>query len=189
MKYNCECDRVDCIIDSRYEPIIQALYTYLEDRTNAYELHSLIEQFASTIDSKYDPLIQSIFNLLQNSPNADEYHSLIDRKLLNSFINEYSFDVVNEKVQSLFKPIYSPFLKDTILCGSEYDDKLREWLGNDYNMKLLYRASEHEYSGESFHECCDDKGPTLVVIKSSEGWLFGGYTTRSWSGDGIYYFS
>ena len=88
LKYNYECDRVDCIIDSRYEPIIQALYTYLEDRTNAYELHSLIEQFASTIDSKYDPLIQSIFNLLQNSPNADENHSLIDRKLLNSFINE-----------------------------------------------------------------------------------------------------
>ena len=154
LKYNYECDRVDCIIDSRYEPIIQTLYTYLEDRMN-----------------------------------ADELHSLIDRKLLNSFINEYSFDVVNEKVQSFFKPIYSPFLKDTILCGSEYDDKLREWLGNDYNMKLLYRASEHEYSGESFHECCDDKGPTLVVIKSSEGWLFGGYTTRSWSGDGIYYFS
>ena len=36
-------------------------------------------------------------------------------------------------------------------------------------------------------ECCDDKGPTLIVIQSSEGWIFGGYTTQSWSGWGIYY--
>ena len=108
MKYNCECDRVDCIIDRKHEPTVQALYTYLEDKTN-----------------------------------ADELHSLIDRKLLNSFINEYSFDVVNEKVQSFFKPIYSPFLKDTILCGSEYDSKLLEWLGNDQFMTIVMIKDQH----------------------------------------------
>ena len=63
---------------------------------------------------------------------------------------------------------------------------MREWLGSDYDMKLLYRASEHGYTAKSFHKYCDDKGPTLIIIKSSEGWIFGGYTTQSWSGDGIY---
>ena len=52
---------------------------------------------------------------------------------------------------------------------------------------MLYRVSEHGYSGQSFHEYCDDKGPTLVIIKSSGGWIFGGYTTQSWSGWCIYY--
>ena len=61
----------------------------------------------------------------------------------------------------------------------KYDNILREWVG-DYNWKLIYRASEHGYSAKSFHECCDDKGPTLVVIKSNGGWIFGGYTTKSW---------
>ena len=73
-----------------------------------------------------------------------------------------------------------------LLENSDYDDKMREWLG-DYNWRLLYRASEHGYTAKSFHECCDDvNGPTLVIIKSSEGWIFGGYTTQSWSGDRIY---
>ena len=67
-----------------------------------------------------------------------------------------------------------------VLENTEYDAKLREGLENDYKWKLLYRASEHEYSAESFHEYCDDKGPTLIVIKSSEGYIFGGYTTQSW---------
>ena len=73
-----------------------------------------------------------------------------------------------------------------VLENSEYDDKLREWCG-DYKWKLLYRASEHGYTAKSFHEYCDDKGPTLVIIKSSGGWIFGGYTAKSWGGRCIYY--
>ena len=80
----------------------------------------------------------------------------------------------------------SRFLRGSmILLDNQYDAKLREWCG-DYKWKLLYRGSEHGYTAKSFHEYCDDKGPTLVIIKSSEGWIFGGYTTRSWSGDCIY---
>ena len=51
---------------------------------------------------------------------------------------------------------------------------------------MLYRASEHGYTAKSFHKYCDDKGPAMVIIKSSGGWIFGGYTTKSWSGDSIY---
>ena len=80
----------------------------------------------------------------------------------------------------------SELLPDTQLVNRQYDDKLREWLGNDYKWKLLYRASEHDYTAKSFHEYCDNKRPTLILIKSSGGWIFGGYTTQSWSGDSIY---
>ena len=92
----------------------------------------------------------------------------------------------NKNAHHFFFPLYSPFLRNTILFGQEYDSYLREWAG-DYKWKLIYRASEHGYTAESFHEYCDDKGPTLIVIKSSGGWIFGGYTTQSWSGDCIYY--
>ena len=80
----------------------------------------------------------------------------------------------------------SELLPNTQLVNQQYDSKLREWLGNDYKWKLIYRSSEHGYTGESFHEYCDNKGPTLIVLKSSGGWIFGGYTTKSWSGECIY---
>ena len=80
----------------------------------------------------------------------------------------------------------SRLLAGTQLVDMKYDAKLKEWTG-DYNWRLIYRASEHGYTAKSFHECCDDvNGPTLVIIKSSGGWIFGGYTTQSWSGKGIY---
>ena len=79
----------------------------------------------------------------------------------------------------------SKFLPNTQLVNEQYDSKLRKWVGN-YKWKMIYRASEHGYTAKSFHKYCDNKGPTLMMIKSSEGWIFGGYTTQSWGGRCIY---
>ena len=90
-------------------------------------------------------------------------------------------DKIRLKISRYYFKNPSGFLPNTHIVSQQYDGKLREWLGDDYQWKLLYRASEHEYTAKSFHEYCDDvKGPTLIVIKSSEGWIFGGYTTQSW---------
>ena len=97
--------------------------------------------------------------------------------------SEIGIDTSNEIVKQYLLNYTSFYcFGSNILVNKEYDDKLREWNG-DYNWKLIYRASEHGYTARSFHKYCDDvKGPTLIVIKSSEGWIFGGYTTKSWSG-------
>ena len=145
------------------------------------------DRYEYVIEDKYEPIIQSLSIFINYT--YDDYNELIeilDRRTLNEFINEGIIDLDNENVHHFFFPLYSPFLRNTILFGQEYDVKLREWIGNDYKWKLLYRASEHGYTAKSFHECCDDKGPTLVIIKSSNGCVFGGYTTQSWRERGIY---
>jgi len=40
-------------------------------------------------------------------------------------------------------------------------------------------GSTDEKTPADFHRCCDNKGPTLVLIKSGE-YIFGGYTSQSW---------
>ena len=152
LKYNNSNECIECMIDNKYESILQAFSKFIENE-----------------NIKYNKLVANL-----------------DRRTVNMFVNEDIIDTNNDIVKQFFNPIYSPFLKNTILFGNEYDSKLREWLGSDYKWKLLYRASEHEYTAKSFHEYCDEKGPTLVIIKSSRGWIFGGYTTQSWSGNSIY---
>ncbi len=124
---------------------------------------------------------------VENGDN--DYNNLIedlDRMTVNKLRNMDVLNMSNDFVHTFFFPIYSPFLKDTILLGQHYDSYLKEWLDSYYKWKLLYRASEHDYTATSFHECCDNKGSTLIVIKSSGGWIFGVYTTETWSGYGIY---
>ena len=105
-----------------------------------------------------------------------------DTELLNNLDAIQCDDsVIRLKISRYYLKNPSEFLPNTQLVNQQYDVKLREWLGSDYKWRLLYRASEHGYTAKSFHEHCDDvKGPTLIVIKSSEGWIFGGYTTQSW---------
>jgi len=64
--------------------------------------------------------------------------------------------------------------------------KLNEFYGvPNQPWQLLYKATRDGFSASIFHQLCDDKGATISVIKSSEGWLFGGFTTQSWSGNGV----
>jgi len=50
---------------------------------------------------------------------------------------------------------------------------------------LIYRATQNGFGSNNFHRNCDEKLNTLIIIKSRNGNVFGGYTTQDWSGDGI----
>ena len=45
---------------------------------------------------------------------------------------------------------------------------------------LLYRGSDHDFSAAAFHSKCDNKGPTITIVKSEKGNIFGGYTPIMW---------
>ena len=57
-------------------------------------------------------------------------------------------------------------------------DKL-SWLPHDATWSLLFRASDDGKRPADFHRCCDNKGPTVVLIKHGE-FILGGYTSKSW---------
>ena len=46
---------------------------------------------------------------------------------------------------------------------------------------LIYRASRDGLAAATFHANCDNKGPTVTVIKSGNN-IFGGYTEQSLDG-------
>jgi len=56
--------------------------------------------------------------------------------------------------------------------------KILNW---NKKIELLYRASEHGFEASSFHKYCDNKGSTIVVIKSENDYIFGGFTSVPWT--------
>ena len=174
-----------CVVANGNE--YKMIFDYMKLKLNNIKYNDSSDQIEYIINDTYSSIIHALSKFCEHE--YDDYNELIenlDRKKVNLLINEDIIDMNNIDIHQFFFPMFSSFLKETILFGQEYDSYLREWLGNDYKWKLLYRASEHDYTAESFHEYCDDKGPTLVMIKSTEGWIFGGYTTESWGGYGIY---
>lgn len=51
--------------------------------------------------------------------------------------------------------------------------------------KLVYQATRDGFSAADFHSKCDKHQNTLVIVESTNGNVFGGYTEQNWSGEGI----
>lgn len=48
-------------------------------------------------------------------------------------------------------------------------------------LTLLYRGSRDGMNANAFHQKCDGQGPTITVVKSTGGYIFGGYAANAWT--------
>lgn len=55
-------------------------------------------------------------------------------------------------------------------------------------LTLQYRATRDGFDAGNFHMACDQRGPTLTVVRADNGAVFGGYNSSSWSShpSGVY---
>ena len=74
----------------------------------------------------------------------------------------------------------------TLKQDMEFFKLLNTKLPSIRRFNLLFRASDHKYLAKKFHEYCDNKGGTITIIKSNEGNIFGGYTSKSWASEYIW---
>ena len=81
--------------------------------------------------------------------------------------------------------------RNGLLCGiihkfAEITDvvsKIQIMVCAGVKFTLLYRASEHGDRAKVFHEKCDKHQMTLVLVETTKGSRFGGFTTKTWDGN------
>jgi len=123
-------------------------------------------------DPKFFPIILNFLRMGKVLPNIDPN----------------SIDELEAELD--FYQIKFPDLKQsnpTLLLSEHYKQLIVQWIGNPSNLNLLYSATgDGGFSAKEFHDKCDNKGPTVVVVKSTEGYVFGGYAAHSWDSSGKY---
>ncbi|CAB4026632.1 Hypothetical predicted protein, partial [Paramuricea clavata] len=76
-----------------------------------------------------------------------------------------------------------PTLSDSDILSGEpanFLSRLTSWTGKpSSNWKLCWRATIHGWAATTFHLKCDNKKPTVTIIKVGK-YIFGGYATESW---------
>lgn len=71
---------------------------------------------------------------------------------------------------------------DSCILSVDEEKSLISLIGFEtMSFSLLWRGSRDGFITETFHEFCDGRGPTLIVIKCTEGYIFGGYASISWN--------
>ena len=101
-----------------------------------------------------------------------------DRTVRKELLAEATFYQVQGIITHL-KEKMSAFECSSIIETENHHSALISWLPPYATCSLLFRASDDGKTPADFHRCCDNTGPTLVLIRS-EDYIFGGYTVQSW---------
>ena len=128
----------------------------------------------------------------------EEFKSIYENKDMNYIINNLNSDTnyeiricsIYDNINSIWSEIKkiktdkfdSILLNETNRCN-EFLNKIYEWTGGK-NMQLLYRGSRDGMSADSFHNKCNNKGPTISLFKNENGYIFGGYASIDWTSYG-----
>ena len=108
------------------------------------------------------------------------------------FIRENFDENITILIFSIFPVVLTELVIDYVIIRidsmilSEKEEKclihlLNDKLQSNFTTELLYRASEHNFNSNKFHEKCDEKGSTIVIVKNTYNHVYGGYSKVSWN--------
>ena len=129
-----------------------------------------LEKKELTKDELIDNLIEENKQLKLRLNNLEKRFDSLEKKF-NNLKNKKAENIYNNDI------IYSDIINN--------EDKkiLNNWFNsnNDKTIKLLYKASKDGDNYNDFYRLCENKGPTITIVLTTEGLKFGGYTSISWS--------
>ena len=103
-----------------------------------------------------------------------------------TFLTELKAEATFYRIQGILDEmeLIKAFEESAILIDKDHKRVLKGWLPTDLEgeWRLLYRASRDGFAARPFHLRCDNKGPTVTIVKGSRGNIFGGFTEKSWTG-------
>ena len=70
------------------------------------------------------------------------------------------------------------------IFSKHHSSQIESWLSEDGvsgDLELLYQGSRDGWKASDFHAKCDNKGTTITVIRSSDGFIFGGFADKTWT--------
>jgi hypothetical protein len=101
---------------------------------------------------------------------------------------EYNLDrSLFDGMGSLFKARNSSSFGNSKIIDGRIASLLMSWLPTTVGKKtkLLYSQVDG-MTASDFHRLCDNQGPTVVIIKSTQGNVFGGFAPQPWSQSNIH---
>ena len=108
------------------------------------------------------------YNYNFNNPNSINYN--------NIFNNNYNYTNFNNNIN---KNINSRIINEISDINFIFDEIKKNGI-NIKGMNLIFRASEEGDRMEQFNFKCNNKDNELFIIKTTKGYIFGGYTKVGW---------
>ena len=191
-------DSKNTILDNKMKIVESRANLILKDNQTNLEKMNYIDIKIKNIDNKIKQ-IENINNINNSNANPNNLnHSYVipnSRTSFNSNNNTISsnedIDLNSHKNTSFVSTNSKEKVLDmdsNIIRREDKIDnsflyfKIKEVSPYIRNIKfsLIYRASRDGDTSKIFHSKCDFIGPNITLVKTKKGYIFGGFTTKSW---------
>ena len=135
----------------------------------------------NNIDSNINNIYDSKSTQIKFIPEESQINEFIDS--VQNFGDLKVIQTIDDNVVNLSSIIED----DKITCN----DLIHKWIEEEINkkeikFKSIFKMSENGTTSEDFHKYCDNKGPTLILIKTTKNKIFGGFTPLNWKNKGFW---
>ena len=181
-------------VDKKFEDIYfdEKIIKQLEKLPNKVKLS--LEK-SKNIESNINKSALFLNECIKIEKNISDINKIDDvvKKCQNSINQEIKLDT-NEQINLLiekikiFGKIYvmNKFFFDTSIINDDLKKlAICNWIkqkinNNQIKFKKIFTLSINGSSYEDFHKYCDNKGPTLTLVKTTNNKIFGGFTPLNW---------
>ena len=178
------------IILSPEEPNIENVVSKLCDKAKEIDsLNKIINKQKIKIESQQKELNDFKANTEKKIKELeDNFNEMLKFNIEHNnleYLNAEEIIKAKERIAKFKETINSHIMKynelNLIKTGikNKLDKKIKKWT-------LIFRASENGYKAEDFHNICDGRKNTVVLVKTKTGRRFGGFSDTQWSQNGSY---
>ena len=212
-KFLAICDSIDEVFDQLIYELEKDSKKVIKEGNNQITIiipveHLKIKEIIFDLPEKIKTdkqLIQDLFSEIQNlkMENNNLKEEIINLKNDISVLKTENkkINYLEDKIATIIKKLDCSEKKSN--NEAIYDLNKSSILNNDINkqtaiiswikektnsnlikFELIFKMSENGSNSENFHKLCDNKGPTLIIIKTTKNKKFGGFTPLNWDSNG-----
>lgn len=120
-------------------------------------------------------MIQALRNKLHSPMGSANPPTVVSLEKISTFAELVDY-------YNLADYIVPPVPRDSLLMQEGASAAIAKWIPNcPTTPELLFRATRDGFDAATFHKLADGKAPTVTLVRSTEGYIFGGYTDAAWT--------
>ena len=146
------------------------------------KMENIIAEFSLKIPLKKNQLDENSQKLLDIIKELKEENNEL-KKILKT--QEENYNQIIKRLENDIQIIKTKISQNNeiFLINEEEKNLISNWIeeNSKKEFKLIFKSSLNDDLIKTFHEKCDNKNNTLIIIKSSKGKKFGGYNPLLWN--------
>ena len=179
-------------VENTFPKVIYEKNFKFKDVVKYQQWFRLFDNFNDSYESLFYIVDNNNYSLIEETNSVQIIFNHFDKKIKDSIFLIPQKELNHEEILKNLILSHNELYKNDLYYSRVFNNDsylkyIMNWISPDKKIyfNLIYNLAFGN-TAKSFHNYCDNKGPTLTVVYAKSGYYFGGYTTENWDCSNAY---